>query len=55
MREAISHGEEIQTEIALFDDAFEQYVEDPESPLYADNDLSPEDYTFDLEEGRRGH
>jgi hypothetical protein len=55
LREAISHWEEIQTDIALFYDAFEQSVEDPESPLYADNDLSPEDYTFDLEEGRRGH
>ena len=53
MKEAIAHWEEIQTDIALFDDAMEQYVEDPESPLYADNDLSPEDYSFDLEEGRR--
>jgi hypothetical protein len=49
----IAHWEEIQTDIALFDDAMEQYVEDPESPLYADNDLSPEDYSFDIEEGRR--
>ena len=53
LREAVSHWEEIQTDIALFDDAMEQYVEDPESPLYADNDLSPEDYSFDIEEGRR--
>ena len=45
--------EEIQTDIALFDDAIEQHVEDPESPLYADNDLAPEDYNCDIEEGRR--
>ena len=55
LREAISHWEEIQTEIALFDDALEQYVEDPESPLYADNDLAPEDYNCDIEEGRRDY
>lgn len=53
MKEAVAHWEEIQTEMNLFDDAMEQYVEDPESPLYADNDLSPEDYSFDIEEGRR--
>ena len=55
LREAVAHWEEIQTDMALFDDAMEQYVEDPESPLYADNDLSPEDYSFDIEEGRRDY
>ena len=55
LREAVAHWEEIQTDIALFDDAMEQYVEDPESPLYADNDLAPEDYNCDIEEGRRDY
>ena len=41
LREAVAHWEEIQTDMKLFDDAMEQYVEDPESPLYADNDRIP--------------
>ena len=55
LREAVAHWEEIQTDIALFDDAMEQYVEDPESPLYADNNLAPEDYNLDIEEARRDY
>ena len=49
---AVEHWEEIQTEIALFDDMMEDYYNNPESPLYADNDLAPEDYNTRIEEGR---
>lgn len=52
LREAVSHWEEIQTDMKLFGDDMDAYYDDPESPLYADSDLSPEEFCTRIEEGR---
>ena len=49
LREAVSHWEEIQTDMKLFDDDIDAYYDDPESPLYADSDLSLEEFSDRLD------